>query len=74
MKTTKILSTGEVIPSRCYYYLLDFNEVDKKEKFNELHPSYESLSQLTAKEFWALYKIAVEQDLAQEVAKLQKKA
>lgn len=55
-------SLKEQVPSRCYYYLLDWNDSDNKktlwENFNVM-----SLSDLSVEQFWCLFKIATEKEI-----------
>lgn len=52
------------VPSRCWYYLLDFNERTNKKFILEVEPEGEGrLSLLTLDKFWQLFKIATEFEL-----------
>jgi hypothetical protein len=59
MKTT---IDDVVVPDRCWYYLLDFNDRDHwktmSEKFDKMR-----LCDLESHEFWDLFQSATEQDL-----------
>lgn len=51
------------VPSRCYYYLLDFNEKDGWKTIKEIEPdSGGKLHLLTYEQFWKLWKIATEME------------
>lgn len=57
----KTLSDGTEIPSRIYYYLLDWNEQDcHKTKADRFHK--ERQCDLTKEEFYLLFSIAAKQD------------
>jgi hypothetical protein len=50
---------NKLVPSRCYYYLLDFNDVTDKKYILEVNPESEGrLMLLTYDEFWMLFDIA----------------
>jgi len=50
----KTLSDGTEVPSRTYYYLLDFNEANKwRYMFDNFSKS--RLCDLTAPEYWKLF-------------------
>jgi hypothetical protein len=57
----KNLLDDEIVPSRAYYYLLDFNERTRGKFILEVSPeSMGKLSLLVKDEFWKLFKIATE--------------
>ena len=59
----KELRNGEQVPSRIYYYLLDWNDhYMKVEMWNQFEK--ESLHELTKSEIYILFKIATERDLS----------
>ena len=50
---------NKLVPSRCWYYLLDFNDRTKKQFIYEVNPECEGrLSYLTYAEFWVLFDMA----------------
>jgi len=57
----KTLDDKEV-PSRCYYYLLDWNERDEWKTINEMF-EVQRLCLLEEKQFWELFKVATEKDM-----------
>lgn len=60
----KSLLDDTLVPARCYYYLLDFNERTNRKFILEIaSDSNGRLSLLEAHEFWALFKIATEFEL-----------
>jgi hypothetical protein len=57
----KSLLDDALVPSRCYYYLLDFNERTNKKFILEVAPESKGrLSLIEEEEFWKLFKIATE--------------
>ena len=49
------------VPSRCWYYLLDFNDRTSKKFILQVEPDGEGrLSLLTYDKFWELFQIATE--------------
>lgn len=60
----KSLLDDTLVPSRCYYYLLDFNDRTNKKFINEVVPEANGRLCLCEKdEFWKLFKIATEFEL-----------
>ena len=59
MKTT---TDNKEVPSRCWYYLLDFNDRNRKELICSMFLT-DKLHCLTFKEFWELFKAATEQEI-----------
>jgi hypothetical protein len=60
----KSLLDDALVPSRCYYYLLDFNNRTNKKFIKEIAPeSNGRLCLLEEKEFWDLFKFATEFEL-----------
>lgn len=58
----KITSDGKIVPDRCWYYLLDFNDRDRWETMIE-NFNKERLGELTHEEFWKLFKMATEKEI-----------
>ncbi len=58
----KTLADNKVVPDRCYYYLLDWNDKDEKVRINKLFKK-ESISSLTFQEFWDLFIFACTCDM-----------
>jgi hypothetical protein len=57
----KSLLDDTLVPARCYYYLLDFNDRTNKKFILEIAPdSNGRLCLLEKDEFWKLFKIATE--------------
>ena len=57
----KNLLDDEIVPSRAYYYLLDFNERTNRKFILEVAPeSMGRLCLLEKDEFWKLFQIATE--------------
>jgi len=55
------------VPARCWYYLLDFNDRTNKKFILEIEPECEGrLFMLTFDQFWKLWKVATEFELAQD--------
>lgn len=54
-------SLKDKVPSRCYYYMLDWNDQNEKK---EMFDSYGKmrLADLTEVEFWSLFKYATQKD------------
>jgi hypothetical protein len=51
------------VPSRCWYYLLDFNEQDRWKTILEIEPDSEGrLFMLNHEQFWKLWEIATKKD------------
>ena len=64
MKTT---FDNKEVPARCWYYLLDFNDVTRKKFILEIEPDSEgSLSLLAYNQFWILFKKVTEFELAND--------
>lgn len=61
----KTLDDKEV-PSRCWHYLLDFNDRDNWKTLREVF-DVNSLSLLEEVQFWELFKIATQKDLNKTV-------
>lgn len=57
----KILSCGTEVPSRGYYYLLDWNEVDAHKTITEQFNKFR-LCDLTFDEYKQLFKVATEKE------------
>lgn len=50
-----------LVPSRCWYYLLDFNDRTNRKFIVEMFPESQGrLSLLEGTEFWELFKFATE--------------
>lgn len=54
-------SLKEQVPSRCYYYLLDFNDGNNWELMREMF-NIDRLNLLTLEQFWKLFKAVTEKD------------
>lgn len=64
-QSMKSLLDDTLVPSRVYYYLLDFNERTNKKFILEVAPDniHGRLCLLEKDEFWTLFKIATEFEL-----------
>lgn len=61
------------VPSRCWYYLLEFNDRTKWEFILEIAPESEGkLFMLTYTQFWELFKVATEFELKGDFSKYDK--
>ena len=49
-----------VVPSRCYYYLLEYNDKYTKELMEIIAPECNRLCDLNYEQFWLLFKKATE--------------
>lgn len=58
---SKFTSDNKEVPARCWYYLLEFNDLDRWEILFLMF-SKERLMDLTYDEFWKLFKVVVERD------------
>lgn len=56
------LIDGKMVPNRCWYYLLDFNERDNWETIIE-NFSKDRLRDLNHEEFWKFFKMATEKEI-----------
>lgn len=60
----------DLVPSRCWYYMLDWNEKDNWKCMNTLCGKTRSLD-LTLQEFWQMFNWATQQDV-KELLELSK--
>jgi hypothetical protein len=58
----KQTSDGREVPSRIYYFLLEFNERDERTILNEVF-KVDRLKDLDYDSFWELFKLASEKEL-----------
>ena len=56
----------EDVPDRCWYYLLDFNDRNNWELIHEVSGQIK-LHGLTKEQFWKLFELATQKDLADNV-------
>lgn len=59
----KTLSNGTEVPSRCFYYLLEWNEQNNWELIQSIS-NQQSLTNLNHEQFWTLFRMAVNADIA----------
>lgn len=57
----KKLFDGTEVPARCYYYVLDWKDYNMT-RFIKMTKN-DSVGTLSTRDFWDLFKIAVEEDL-----------
>ena len=53
---------NKVVPDRCWYYLLDFNDRDDKETLYDMFDK-KRLLDLTHDEFWKLFEFATKSEI-----------
>lgn len=58
----KKTSDGQIVPNRCWYYLLDWNEVDKWDTLQMLY-RVKSLKELNHAQFMNLLSVAANADV-----------
>lgn len=59
----KQLDDGTIVPSRVWYYLLDFNEQDSWRLMHEVSGGNRRLGSLTKDKFWELFNLATQTDI-----------
>lgn len=57
----KDLSDGTQVPARCYYYLLDYMDVEGKEEFEKRYGT-RRLYDLNNAQFWAFFRTTAAKD------------